>query len=91
MCLAVAKHTPRPSGPDNILVETINNTKMKLKCIRDDHEVKRATWTKDGHPVRKTERVKIKRGYLKINPVLPEDEGIYRCNEGEENEITGNN
>ena len=50
-----------------------------------------AIWTKDGNLLVPNERIKIYAENVTIDPVLPEDEGTYCCNNSEDFELTSKN
>lgn len=72
-----------------IVIKTVSDTGMEMECTLEDHRVTKATWAKNGREIpSEPERVSIRNGYVRIDPVLPRDEGMYRCNDGREFELT---
>ena len=69
-----------------------NARRTALECVTDDPFtpalVLNANWTKDGRVLIPSERVRIHAENVTIDPVLPEDEGLYRCNNGNDFELT---
>lgn len=94
-CLAAGMKSGTRTRSDlhNIQLEELSETRMRLTCLRDNIErVRNARWTKDGLPFNEMTalgRVSITSRGVTVDPVLLEDEGEYRCNDGVAMELTG--
>ena len=80
-------------NPHTVEEKAVSETRVVLKCVSSFELVRGAQWTKDGWPLEEIAtaggRVKIYAANVTIEPILPEDEGVYRCNDGEELHLTG--
>ena len=70
------------------VIITQDPRRTSLACERADSRVMNANWTKDGKPLVQNDRINIYARNMTIEPVVPEDEGLYRCNNGEAFELT---
>lgn len=75
------------------VLEDATETRMVLGCFMSRlGRVPDAKWTKDGQPLEEIaaadRRVRIHATNVTIDPVLPEDEGVYRCKGGAEWQLT---
>ena len=86
MCLALAVST-------HIHVVDVSETRMALQCFEDSWQLHGAMWTKDGQPLHEvssaSKLVIISDTNVTIDPVMPADEGVYRCNGGRRLGLTG--
>ena len=68
----------------------VDREAVSLQCHKNLQPLNGARWTKDGGPVDEAnERVDTPGSFLTIEPVYPQDEGVYRCNDGEELRLRG--
>ena len=62
------------------VVRDRNTSRVTMQCLGD---VFVANWSKDGSELQPSKRVVISAEYVTIYPLLPQDEGEYRCNSGQ--------
>lgn len=78
--------------PYTIDVRSLTESRMVLMCFKNLRRILDARWTKNGRPLEEvaagSSRVRIHVANVTIDPVLPEDEGKYRCNDGKELPLT---
>lgn len=69
-----------------------SNARIVLACLRGNAQVSNADWTKDDilfdEATGPEARVSINATGITINPIWPQDEGVYRCNDGRPFELT---
>ena len=92
-CLAAVLVLSSHAGAQVITVFTnATDPAARLRCFEGDFQPRPAWWTKDGDPFNGTtapSRVTFTSVEVTIDPVLPSDEGLYRCNNGVSLEFTG--
>ena len=92
-CLAAVLVLSSLAGAQVISVFTnATDPAARLRCFDGDFQPRPAQWTKDGAPFNERtapSRVTFTSVEVTIDPVLPSDEGLYRCNNGVSLEFTG--
>jgi Immunoglobulin I-set domain len=66
----------RTSTPS--VVATVGSS-AELNCQFEEMLSNEVQWTKDGHPLNKSNRVRVDEATLSFSPVVVSDSGMYQC------------